>query len=64
VGRTLRIELWRDEKLEGKLTNTSHNGITLEIKAKEKKGKPEVKEIAFEEIREAYVVVEFGKKGK
>jgi ribosome maturation factor RimP len=64
VGRTLRIELWRDEKLEGKLTNTSHYGITLEIKAKEKKGKPEVREIAFEEIREAYVVVEFGKKGK
>ena len=61
AGRTLKIELMNGEKLEGVLKNTSHDSITVEVAPKEKKGKPETREIPYEEIREAYVTVTFGK---
>jgi ribosome maturation factor RimP len=64
VGRTLRIELVSGGKIEGTLTNTGHDTITLEVKPKDKKAKPEAQEIAFEDIKEAYVTVKFGQAKK
>jgi ribosome maturation factor RimP len=61
VGRTLRIQLVNGEHVEGELKTTSHDAVTLEVPSKEKKGKPEMKEIAFAEIDEAYVTVSFKK---
>ena len=61
VGRTLRVELVNGEKLEGELKTTTHDTITLEIPSKEKKGMPELKEVRFADIEEAYVTVSFGK---
>jgi ribosome maturation factor RimP len=62
VGRTLRVELVNGEKVLGQLTNTGHDTISLEIMPLDKKSKPESREIPFEEIKEAYVTVQFGKK--
>jgi len=62
IGRTLRVELINGDKVEGELKTTSHDTITLEVASKEKKGKPELREIAFAEIEEAYVTVSFNKK--
>ena len=61
VGRTLRIELWNGEKVEGQLTNTGHEAITLEIKSGDKKIKPVTRDIPYEEIKEAFVTIQFGK---
>ena len=62
VGRTLRVELTDGTKVEGKLMNTGHESISLEIKPNDKKGKIELREIPYEQIKEAYVTVQFGKK--
>ena len=61
IGRTLSIELTNSEKVEGELKTTGHDTITLVIASGEKKGKPELREIAFADIEEAYVTVSFGK---
>src|SRR5688572_13969425 len=65
VGRTLRIEKTDGSKVEGKLMNTGHESIAVEIKPTDKKGKPELHEIPFDQIKEAYVTIQFGniKKG-
>ena len=62
VGRRLRIELNGGEIVEGVLLNTGHDTISLEVQPVDKKSKPEVREIPFEEIKEAYVTIQFGKK--
>jgi ribosome maturation factor RimP len=62
VGRALKVQLTGGEKVEGELKTTGHDSITLTVPAKEKKGKPELREIAFADIAEAYVTVSFGKK--
>jgi hypothetical protein len=62
VGRTLRVELTNGAIVEGLLKNTSHDTISLELKPVDKKSQPESKEIPFEEIKEAYVTIQFGKK--
>ena len=62
IGRTLRVEMVNGDQVEGELKTTNHDTITLEVASKEKKGKPELREIAFAEIDEAYVTVSFGKK--
>ena len=64
LGRTLKIELTNSEKLEGILKNTGHDSITVEVPSKEKKGKPEQRDILYDDIQEAYVTVTFGKKTK
>ncbi len=61
VGRMLRIELWNGEQVEGVLLNTGHEAITLEIPPVAKKAKPVTREIPYEEIKEAYVTITFGK---
>lgn len=62
VGRTLRIELTDGTKIEGQLINTGHESISVEIKSPDKKVKPELHEIPYDQIKEAYVTVQFGKK--
>ncbi len=62
VGRTLRIELIEGKVIEGQLANTGHESISLEIKSADKKAKPELHEIAFDQIKEAFVIIHFGKK--
>jgi len=62
VGRTLRIKLKTYDELEGKLLSSGHDSITIEIKAVDKKSLPDFREIPFDEIKEAYVTVQFGKK--
>ena len=61
-GRTLIIELVNGNKIEGVLKNTGHESITVEIRPQDKKSKPEERVIPFDEIKEAYVTVQFGKK--
>ena len=62
VGRTLRVELISGGIVEGLLTSTGHDTITLDVKPVDKKSKPESHEIQFAEIKEAYVTIQFGKK--
>ncbi len=62
VGRTLNITMTNGRLVEGKLINTGHETIFLEARPPDKKGKPELHEIPFDQIREAYVTVLFGKK--
>ncbi len=62
VGRTLKIELISGSKIEGVLTKAGTESILLELAPKDKKSKPEVKEIPFEEMKETYVTIQFGKK--
>jgi hypothetical protein len=62
VGRTLKIELISGEGIEGVLKSTGHETLTLDVKPKDKKSKPEQREIPFDEIKEAYVTIQFGKK--
>lgn len=62
VGRTLRIKLKTYDEFEGKLLATGHDSITIEIKARDKKSLPDFREIPFDDIKEAFVVIEFGKK--
>ena len=62
IGRTLRIEFYTGERLEGKLTATTHEAITIEIPAKDKKSQPESRDINYEDIKGAFVTVQFGKK--
>ena len=59
TGRSLKIDLWSGGKIEGQLVNAGHDAITLEIKPAEKKGKPESRDIPYEEIKEAYVIIKF-----
>lgn len=63
VGRTLKVELLDGTMVEGLLTNTGHEAIFLEVKGPDKKSKPEAREVAFDQIKEAYVTIQFGKKG-
>lgn len=62
VGRTVRIEMSQGGQIEGVLMTAGHESITVEIKPKDKKGKPDVKVVPFGEIKEAYVTIQFGKK--
>lgn len=62
TGRILKISLTDGGQVEGKLINTGHDTITVEIKPTDRKQKPELHEIAFDRIREAYVTIQFGKK--
>jgi len=62
VGRTLRIELTDGTKIEGQLINTGHESISLEVRSVDKKAIPEMREIPYEQIKEAFVTVTFGKK--
>lgn len=62
VGRTLKIELIDGITAEGQLTNTGHDSILLEIRPADKKGKSVSREIPFEQIKEAHVTIQFGKK--
>lgn len=62
VGRTLKVNLTDESIVEGKLINTGHDTISMEIKPADKKGPSQVQEIPFEQIREAYVIIQFGKK--
>lgn len=62
IGRTLKIELMDGSKIEGQLINTGHDTVSLEIRPTDKKSKPESREIPFEQIKEAYVTIQFGKK--
>jgi ribosome maturation factor RimP len=59
-GRTLNITLADGTKLEGQLTATGPESITVETKGQVKNTK-DIREIPFEDIKEAYVVVSFGK---
>ena len=61
TGRTLKIKLTNYSELEGVLLTTGHDSITIEIKAKDKKSLPDIREIQFAEIKEAYVTVQLGK---
>lgn len=61
TGRTLKVNLLNGDVHEGKLVSTGHDSITLDIKPKEKKAKPEPKEIPFDTIREAFVIIQFGR---
>ncbi|HJW28237.1 MAG TPA: hypothetical protein VJ508_03200, partial [Saprospiraceae bacterium] len=63
TGRTLKIEMTSGEKLEGILKNTGHDTITIEIAPKEKKALPTTRDLRYDEIEEAYVTVNFGRKG-
>lgn len=65
VGRTLEVKT-ENGKVEGKLTSTSDDGITLEWKAREPKpvGKGKVtvqkkENIAFKDVLEAKVIIKF-----
>jgi ribosome maturation factor RimP len=62
VGRTLEITLTDDQKIEGVLMTTGHESISLELKAKDKKSQPENREVKYDDIREAFVVIQFKKK--
>ena len=62
VGRTLKIKLVTYEQIEAVLTSIGTDSIQVEIKPQDKKSLPVAKEIPFEEIKEAYVTVQFGKK--
>ncbi len=61
VGRILLIKMVDGSQEEGELKECVANGVVIEIVPKEKKGVPELKEIPFEEIKETYVKVQFGK---
>jgi len=62
IGRTLKIKLVSYDQVEAVLKAIGDDSIQVEIKPTDKKGLPEVREIPFEEIKEAYVTVQFGKK--
>ncbi len=62
TGRTLRIKLTSNEQFDGILTSIGHDTITIDIKPKDKKEASVTREIAFVDIKEAYVTVQFGKK--
>ena len=62
VGRTLKIKLVSYEQIEAVLKSIGTDSIQVEIKPQDKKSLPEAREIPFEEIKEAYVTVQFGKK--
>ena len=62
IGRTLKIKLVTYEQIEAVLTSIGTDSIQVEIKPQDKKSLPETREIPFEEIKEAYVTVQFGKK--
>lgn len=61
IGRTLKITLVDGTTAEGQLVNTGHESIVIETRSKERGARPESKEIPFDQIREAYVIVHFGK---
>ena len=62
VGRTLKIKLITYEQIEAVLISIGTDSIQVEIKPQDKKSLPEKREILLEEIKEAYVTVQFGKK--
>ena len=62
TGRTLQVTLTDGSKIEGKLTHTGATTITLDVKSQAKQKTENLKEIPFNEIKEAYVTVSFGKK--
>jgi ribosome maturation factor RimP len=62
VGRTLKIKLVNNVQMEAVLMSIGTDMIHVEVKPQDKKSQPEALEIPFEEIKEAYVTVQFGKK--
>lgn len=62
TGRTLMIELLDGSKIEGKLINTGHESITIETTPSDKKAKPVQQELSFDQIKGAFVTIQFGKK--
>jgi ribosome maturation factor RimP len=62
VGRSLKIELLNGNQIEGVLKAAGHESLHVETKPQDKKSKPELREISHDEIKEAYVTVQFGAK--
>ena len=62
AGRTLKIALTDGRQIEGKLVNTGHDTISVEVQPSDRKQKPELHEIPFDQIKEAFVTIQFGKK--
>lgn len=61
IGRTLKIKLVSYAQLEGVLMAIGTDYIHVEIKPTDKKALPELREIPFDQIKEAYVTVQFKK---
>ncbi len=61
IGRNLRIKMLDGSEEEGQLKECVANGVVIEVASKEKKGAPALKEIPFDEIKETFVQVQFGK---
>ena len=61
TGRTLKIEMTDGKVIQGKLANTSHESISLEVRSKERKSQPQIIEVPYDQIKEAYVTIQFGK---
>ena len=62
IGRTLRIKLISLEEMEAELLSSDHDTMKVEVKPKDKKSPTEVREVAFGDVKEAYVTVQFSKK--
>lgn len=61
VGRLLQIKMLDGTAIEGVLKECVANGVMVEVPPKEKKGLPELIEVPFDEIKETFVKVQFGK---
>lgn len=61
IGRSLRVELTDDRKIEGTLKATGPNEVILEVAPRQKKTAPEQVRIPFDTIAAAYVLIQFGK---
>jgi ribosome maturation factor RimP len=60
TGRNLEVVFTDDTKKEGKLINVTETGIQLEYtEGKNKKAVTHIKDIAFEEIKQAIVLISF-----
>lgn len=60
TGRNLEVVFTDDTKKEGKLVNVTESGIQLEYtEGKNKKAVTHIKDIAFEEIKQATVLISF-----
>jgi ribosome maturation factor RimP len=60
VGRKLEVTFTDDTKKEGKLLSADENGIQLEYtEGKNKKAVTHIKDIAFNEIKQAIVLISF-----
>lgn len=61
VGRTLRVKQIGGKEVLGILKHITADTIVLELEAKDKKSLPEMIEIAFADIKEAVIKIQFGK---